>query len=55
MYDLSNTIVAVSSPGGGVRSIIRVTGPQTLATCAAVFESGPQPRIRHPQFCRSAR
>jgi tRNA modification GTPase len=49
MYDLSNTIVAVSSPGGGVRSIIRVTGPQTLATCAAVFESGPQPRIRGPQ------
>jgi tRNA modification GTPase len=49
MYDLSDTIVAVSSPGGGVRSIVRLTGPQTLATCAEVFESGPQPRIRDPQ------
>jgi tRNA modification GTPase len=32
MHDLNDTIVAVSSPSGGVRSIVRISGPQ--ARCA---------------------
>jgi tRNA modification GTPase len=47
MYDLSDTIVAVSSASGGVRSIVRITGPQTLTICKQVFESGPEFRIRN--------
>jgi tRNA modification GTPase len=38
MYDLSDTIVAVSSAAGGVRSIVRVTGPNALAVCGKIFE-----------------
>jgi len=38
MYDLSDTIVAVSSPPGGVRSIVRIAGPETLAVCEQIFE-----------------
>ncbi|MBP7053151.1 MAG: 50S ribosome-binding GTPase [Phycisphaerae bacterium] len=44
MYDLRDTIVAVSSAAGGVRSIVRITGPQVLSVCERIFEpsSGPQ-------------
>ncbi|MGE5296598.1 MAG: tRNA modification GTPase [Solirubrobacterales bacterium] len=37
MYDLNDTIVAVSSAAGGVRSILRVTGPGALAICEKIF------------------
>ena len=37
MLALSDTIVAVSSARGGVRSIIRLTGPETFAACRQVF------------------
>ncbi|MBN2128045.1 MAG: 50S ribosome-binding GTPase [Sedimentisphaerales bacterium] len=37
MVDLTDTIVAVSSAGGGLRSIVRITGPETLAACQSVF------------------
>jgi len=37
MYDLPDTIVAVSSAGGGLRSIVRITGPQTSAVCGSMF------------------
>ncbi len=37
MYDLADTIVAVSSAGGGLRSIVRITGPEALAACQSVF------------------
>ncbi len=50
MYDLGDTIVAVSSPSGGIRSIIRITGPQTLVICARVFELDTGARIRNSQF-----
>jgi tRNA modification GTPase len=43
MHDLSDTIVAVSSAAGGVRSILRITGPQTQEVCERVFE--PDPRL----------
>ncbi len=38
MHDLNDTIVAVSSPAGGVRSIVRITGPETLSICERHFE-----------------
>ncbi len=49
MHNLSDTIVAVSSPSGGVRSIVRITGPDTLQICQQVFEPDPDSRIRNPQ------
>mgnify|MGYP001424751547 CR=1 FL=1 len=45
MHDLRDTIVAVSSAAGGVRSIVRVTGPQTLSICGRIFEPGSNRRI----------
>ncbi len=33
----ADTIVAVSSAAGGVRSIVRMTGPETLAACKQLF------------------
>jgi tRNA modification GTPase len=48
-YDLTDTIVAVSSPSGGVRSIVRLTGPQTVATCERFFAPGRHHEIRNPQ------
>lgn len=43
MYDLPDTIVAVSSAGGGARSIVRITGPDTSTVCESIFsgEAGP--------------
>lgn len=38
MFDLSETVVAVSSPPGGLRSIVRITGPETRAVCDRIFE-----------------
>lgn len=37
MQDLSDTIVAVSSPAGGARSIVRLSGPDALSVCREVF------------------
>jgi len=49
MHDVADTIVAISSPSGGVRSIVRITGPQTIPTCDRIFEPGPDRRIHNPQ------
>ncbi len=35
--NLSDTIVAVSSTTGGLRSIVRLTGPETITACRQVF------------------
>ncbi len=48
MYDVSDTIVAVSSPSGGVRSIVRITGPQTGAACERFFAPGAGHEIHNP-------
>jgi tRNA modification GTPase len=37
MYELDDTIVAVSSPMPGQRIIVRMTGPNTLDTCQQIF------------------
>jgi len=42
MYELDDTIVAVSSPTAGQRAIVRITGPRTVESCEQIF----QPSIR---------
>ena len=37
MYELNDTIVAVSSPTSEQRVIIRITGPDTIAICQQIF------------------
>ena len=38
MYELNNTIVAVSSPTSDKRVIVRITGPETIETCKKIFD-----------------
>jgi len=38
MYDINDTIVAISSPPGGARTIVRITGPATIEICRQVFK-----------------
>ena len=40
MYDLNDTIVAVSSPTSDQRVIVRITGPDTIDACMQVFRTG---------------
>ena len=37
MYELNDTIVAVSSPTSDTRVILRMTGPETIETCRRMF------------------
>jgi tRNA modification GTPase len=37
MYDLNDTIVAVSSPSMGARTIVRTSGDRTIEVCEAIF------------------
>jgi len=37
MYELKDTIVAVSSPSSGARVIVRITGPATVEVCNRIF------------------
>ena len=39
MYELNDTIVAVSSPTSDKRVIVRLTGPETIETCKQIFNS----------------
>ncbi len=39
MYELNDTIVAVSSPTSDKRVIVRITGPETIETCKQIFNS----------------
>jgi len=39
MYDLKDTIVAVSSPPVGARTIVRITGVDTVNICKELFDS----------------
>jgi tRNA modification GTPase len=55
MYDLNDTIVAVSSPSSGARAIVRITGPDTIKVCWQIFTPRyPSPdgsrRTRDPRF-----
>jgi tRNA modification GTPase len=47
MQVVSDTIVAVSSASGGVRSIVRITGPQTMAVCQRLWEPDLGSAIRN--------
>jgi len=37
MYNLNDTIVAISSPPSGARAIVRITGPKTVKVCDQLF------------------
>jgi tRNA modification GTPase len=37
MYDLNDTIVAISSPTSEARVIVRITGPDTITVCRQIF------------------
>ncbi|MHC4694802.1 MAG: tRNA modification GTPase [Planctomycetota bacterium] len=49
MYELDDTIVAISSPGAGQRVIIRISGPETIDICQRIFSS-PIPKDRSGIF-----
>ncbi|HUS73776.1 MAG TPA: GTPase [Sedimentisphaerales bacterium] len=49
MYDLNDTIVAVSSPTSGDRVIVRLTGPKTTDVLQQIF-STPIPKDRNGLF-----
>ncbi len=50
MHDLNDTIVAVSSPAGGTRSILRLSGPEAMLVCRRVFQSPSDPAIRNTRI-----
>ena len=37
MYELTDTITALSSPGSGARAIVRISGPAAFETCRQIF------------------
>jgi len=43
MYELNDTIAAVSSPTSEQRVIVRISGPEALAVCGQIF-NGPIPK-----------
>jgi tRNA modification GTPase len=45
MYELHDTIVAVSSPTSDQRVIVRITGPETILICRQVYRVGFSPPI----------
>jgi tRNA modification GTPase len=47
MFELHDTIVAVSSPTSDQRVIIRITGPDTMAICRQLFNLQTEPRSEH--------
>jgi tRNA modification GTPase len=49
-YGLNDTIVAISSPGGGARAIVRIAGDKTVEVCRRIF-SGFGPKGESGVFC----
>ena len=45
MYDLNDTIAAVSSPGSSGRVIIRISGPEAVNICERIFRSSASAKI----------
>ncbi|MHC4741835.1 MAG: tRNA modification GTPase [Planctomycetota bacterium] len=43
MYDVNDTIVAISSPAQGTRSIVRIAGAESLAACSRIFQGTVSP------------
>jgi tRNA modification GTPase len=41
-YDVNDTIVAISSPPNGVRTIVRMSGPAVIETCRQIFRPDEQ-------------
>jgi len=49
-YGLNDTIVALSSPGGGARTIVRIAGDKTVEVCRRIFR-GFVPKGKGGVFC----
>ncbi len=49
MYELDDTIVAISSPEAGQRAIVRISGPEAIDICERIFSS-PIPKDRSGVF-----
>jgi tRNA modification GTPase len=49
MYELDDTIAAISSPGAGQRAIVRISGPETIDICERFFSS-PIPKDKSGVF-----
>ena len=47
MYELHDTIVAVSSPTSDQRVIVRITGPDTIVVCKQIFSPPIESRSGH--------
>jgi tRNA modification GTPase len=47
MYELHDTIVAVSSPTSDQRVIVRITGPDTIEVCRQIFSPPIESRSSH--------
>jgi len=48
MYDLNDTIIAISSPPSGARAIVRLTGPKTITICEQIFSPAGSSIIHRP-------
>jgi len=48
MYDLNDTIVAISSPPSGARAIVRLTGPDTITICEQIFSPAGSSIVYRP-------
>ena len=46
MHDLNDTILAIATPVGGARTIVRITGPKTLEACRSVVRQASWPAGR---------
>jgi tRNA modification GTPase len=46
MHDVHDTICAIATPGLGMRTILRISGPQALEVCQALVRGGPYPESR---------
>jgi len=55
MYELNDTIVAVSSPTSDKRVIVRITGPETIETCKKIFDPAVSIRRRTKDEGRGTR
>ncbi len=49
MYDLNDTIVAVSSPNSQDRVIVRITGPETIEKVSQIFRPHSEYRVQGPE------
>ncbi len=55
MYDLNDTIVAISSPPFGARAIVRISGPDTTRICKHIFSPAVASTVNPFDFAQDRR